>query len=328
MDYSIILPSKPRVIEEDNEKGVYEIDGLYPGYGHTFGNSLRRMLLSSLPGTAITKVTISGVEHEFSALDGVKEDIINIILNLKQVRIKMFSDEPQTIKAEIKGVREIHASDFKVPTQLEVMNPDLLIATVTDKKKELTIEAMVERGLGYVPREEIEKEKVPVGAIVLDAVFTPVRRVNYEIENMRVGDRTDFNRLRLTIQTDGTITPRKALEDAIKNMIGGLKAIVGFVEPESAAEPVAAPNIGIPEGALADSERDNIAGSADAFKTRIEDLNLSVRVFNSLTQAGIRTVGGLVKKKPEDLLALEGIGEKAIADIGESLSRFGLELKK
>src|SRR3989344_4727937 len=183
MDYSIILPSKPRIIEENAEKGVYEIDGLYPGYGYTFGNSLRRMLLSSLPGAAITKVVIGGAEHEFSALDGVKEDVIAIILNLKQVRVKMFSEEPQAMHLTVKGVKEACASDFKIPSQVKIMNPDMLIATVTDKKKELNIEAIVERGLGYVPREELEKEKVPTGTIVLDAVFTPVKRVNYEIEN-------------------------------------------------------------------------------------------------------------------------------------------------
>ena len=324
MDYSIILPSKPRIVEESDDKGVYEIDGLHPGYGHTFGNSLRRMLLSSLPGTAITRVVIGGAGHEFSALDGIKEDVTNIILNLKQIRIKMFSSDPQIIRLEAKGTREVRASDFKVPSQIEIMNPDALIATITDKKKELVIEATVEQGLGYVPREELEKEKVPTGTIVLDAVFTPVKRVNYEIENMRIGDRTDFNRLRITIQTDGTITPHKALEAAIANMITGLKAIVGFSEPE----------IEIPEPKASVKEppsviyKESDLNFADAFKTRIEDLNLSGRVFNALTEAGIRTVGGLVKKGPEDLLALDGVGDKAIADIEEALSRFGLGLKK
>lgn len=323
MDYSIILPSKPRIIEENAEMGVYEIDGLYPGYGYTFGNSLRRMLLASLPGTAITKIAISGAEHEFVALDGVKEDVINIILNLKQVRIKLFSDEPQIIHLSVKGPKEVYASDFQVPTQVEIMNPDLLIATITDKKKEFLIEATVERGLGYLPREEIEKEKVPTGTIVLDAVFTPVKRVNYEIENMRVGDRTDFNRLRISIQTDGTISPRAALENSIANMIFVLKAIVGFADLEKEAEP---------PKQIAKTEADNVNEDAfepnDAFKTRVDDLDLSVRIFNALSQAGIRTVGGLVKKKPEDLLGLEGIGEKAIVDIEAALERFGLKLKK
>lgn len=323
MDYSIILPSKPRIIEEDSEKGVYEIDGLYPGYGYTFGNSLRRMLLASLPGAAITKIAISGAEHEFVALDGVKEDVINIILNLKQVRIKLFSDEPQTIRLSVMGPKEVYASDFQVPTQVEIMNPNLQIATVTDKKKEFSIEATVERGLGYVPREEIEKEKVPTGSIVLDAVFTPVKRVNYEIENMRVGDRTDFNRLRITIQTDGTIAPRAALENSIANMISVLKAIVGF-----AAENEIEPAGQVLESDIEKVEKDDTLISNEAFKTRVEDLNLSVRVFNALSQAGIRTVGGLVKKRPEDLLAMDGIGEKAITDIETALAKFGLGLKK
>lgn len=323
MDYSIILPSKPRIIEENSEKGVYEIDGLYPGYGYTFGNSLRRMLLASLPGAAITKIAISGAAHEFVTLDGVKEDVINIILNLKQVRIKLFSDEPQTIRLSVRGPKEVYASDFQVPTQVEIMNPNLSIATVTDKKKEFSIEATVERGLGYMPREEIEKEKVPTGSIVLDAVFTPVKRVNYEIENMRVGDRTDFNRLRITIQTDGTISPRAALENSIANMISVLKAVVGF-----ASENEIEPPRQILEPAVEKNEKDDTAISSEAFKTRVEDLNLSVRVFNALSQAGIRTIGGLVKKRPEDLLTLDGIGEKAIIDIEEALVKFGLGLKK
>lgn len=323
MDYSIILPSKPRIIEESDERGVYEIDGLYPGYGYTFGNSLRRMLLASLPGSAITKITIHKAEHEFVALDGVKEDVINIILNLKQVRIKLFSDEPQIIRLSVKEPREVFASDFQVPTQVEIMNPDLLIATITDKKKEFSIEATVERGLGYLPREEIEREKVPTGTIVLDAVFTPVKRVNYEIENMRVGDRTDFNRLRITIQTDGTISPRTALENSIANMISVLKAIVGFADSEKEMEP---PDQ-IPEPKISNIEEE-AAISSDAFKTRVEDLDLSIRVFNALSQAGIRTVGGLVKKKPEDLLELDGIGERALVDIEAALGRFGLNLKK
>lgn len=233
MDVSIVLPSKPRVVLEEADKGVYEIDGLYPGYGHTFGNSLRRTLLSSLPGAAVTRVKIEGVSHEFSTIPGVKEDVIAVLLNLKKLRFKMLTDEPQTVHLKAKGVKEVKVKDFELPGQVEVIDSDAVIATMTDKNAVLNIEVTVEQGLGYVSRDALQKEKAQVGEMVLDAAFTPIRRVNYEVENMRVGDRTDFNRLRLTIQTDKTITPRQALEDSIRIMINQLKAVVGFAEPEA-----------------------------------------------------------------------------------------------
>ncbi|PIR70363.1 MAG: DNA-directed RNA polymerase subunit alpha [Candidatus Niyogibacteria bacterium CG10_big_fil_rev_8_21_14_0_10_42_19] len=321
MDYSIILPSKPRIVEEGGDKGVYEIDGLYPGYGYTFGNSIRRTLLSSLPGAAVTRVKIEGAKHEFSTIPGIKEDVISIILNLKQLRVKIFSDEPQTLRLKIKGEKEVKAGDFQKVTQVEVVNPDLNIATITDKNTTLEIEIVVERGLGYVPKDVLQKEKVETGSILLDAVFAPIKRVNYEVENMRIGDRTDYNRLRLTIQTDGTISPREALENAIGIMIGQLKAVVGFKEdPEEKA----------PEKL---NEEDVVAKETkevddDILKVRIEELNLSGRTLNSLTEVGIRTVGGLVRKNPEDLLALEGVGNKTIEDIQKALERLGLSLKE
>src|SRR3989304_2241100 len=184
MDYSIILPSKPRVVSEEETKGVYEIDGLYAGYGHTLGNSLRRVILSSLPGNAITVVKIDGVNHEFSTISGIKEDVIMILLNLKHVRFKMHSDEPQKATISVSGVKNVTASDIKTSSQLEVLNKDVHIATLTDKNVKLNMELTIERGLGYVPREVLRKDKLEVGTIVLDAAFTPVRRVNYEVENM------------------------------------------------------------------------------------------------------------------------------------------------
>src|ERR1035437_3670877 len=232
MTYDVVLPSKPKVIREDAMSGVYEIDGLYPGYGHTLGNSLRRIILSSLPGAAVTKVKIGGIEHEFSAIDGVKEDIITILLNLKKLRIRLDSDEPVIITLKAKGVKDVSAKDIDVPGQAEILNPDLHIATLTDKSSALDIEMTVEKGLGYVSKEVLQKERVEIGAITLDAAFTPIRKANYEVENMRVGDRTDFNRVRFTIETDGTISPRAALEKSITLMIHQLKAIVVFKEEE------------------------------------------------------------------------------------------------
>ena len=212
-EYNVSLPSKPRVVSEEEFKGTYEIDGLYPGYGHTLGNSLRRIVLSSLPGSAITSVKIDGVQHEFSTIDGVKEDVINILLNLKKVRVQILTDEPQTISIETKGQKIITAGDIKTPSQVKVLNPEQHIAEITNKKGELSIEMTVERGMGYVSKDVLQKDKVDIGVIALDAIFTPIRRVNYEVENMRVGDRTDFNRLRMFIETDGTITAHQALEN-------------------------------------------------------------------------------------------------------------------
>jgi len=320
MEISIVLPSKPRVIVDEPDKGVYEIDGLYPGYGHTLGNSLRRILLSSLPGAAVTRVKIEGVAHEFSTVPGVKEDVIAILLNLKKLRFKMTTDEPQTVKLKVKGAKTVKAKDLDLPGQVEVANPDQVIAAVTEKGASLEMEMTVERGLGYVTRDILQKEKAQVGEMVLDAVFTPIRRVNYEVENMRVGDRTDFNRLRLTIHTDDTMTPHKALDDAIRIMISQLKAIVGFQEPEeetAPAEPVSE------EMATEEVGEDD----GDKNKVRIEDLDLSERITKALSEASIRTVGGLVRRTSGDLLKLEGVGEKALTEIKRAVGKLGLILR-
>src|SRR3989344_79231 len=203
---NIILPSKPKVISEKDNTGVYEIENLYPGYGYTLGNSLRRIILSSLPGAAITSVKIDGVSHEFSTIDGVKEDVIMIILQLKKVRMKITGEGTQPLELKIKGPKEVSAADIKAPGQVEILNPEQHLMSLTGKT-EVRLEITVEQGLGYVPKEALQKERVEIGAIAVDAAFTPIRRVNYEVENMRVGNRTDFNRLRVTIETDGSLKP-------------------------------------------------------------------------------------------------------------------------
>lgn len=235
-NHSIIVPSKPKIIREEGFSGIYEIDGLYPGYGHTLGNSLRRIILSSLAGSAVTRVKIKGVEHEFSSIDGVKEDVITILLNLKKLRIKLITDEPQTITLKAKGIKKLTAKDIEYPGQVEILNPELHIIELTDKSADVDIEITVEKGLGYVSKEVLHKDRVDIGTISLDATFTPIRKVNYEVENMRVGDRTDFNRLRISIETDGTLTSKEALESSISLMIMQLKSIVGFKEDEVVAE--------------------------------------------------------------------------------------------
>src|SRR3989344_3848178 len=231
-DYTILLPSKPKVISEEGESGVFEIEGLYPGYGHTLGNSLRRIILSSLPGVAITSVKILGVSHEFSVLEGVKEDIVTMLLNLKKIRMRFATDEPQTLYLKVKGEKVVRASDLEVPGQVEILTPDEVIVTVVGKNTVLDMEIKAEKGLGFMAKEMIEKSRVDIGTIALDGIFTPIRRASYEVENMRVGDRTDFNKLRISIETDGTVTPTAALTHAIEIMINQLKAIVGFKENE------------------------------------------------------------------------------------------------
>ena len=320
-EHNIILPSKPRVVSENEFKGVYEIDGLYPGYGHTLGNSLRRIVLSSLPGAAITSVKIDGVSHEFSTMTGVKEDVVLVLLHLKKLRFKMLSDEPQTATLSVKGPKIATAADISVSGQLEVLNPDLYIAEVTDKATTLSIDMTVERGLGFMPRDMHNKDKVEIGTIAVDAIFTPIRRVSYEVENMRVGDKTNHNRLRMHIETDGTISPREALESSIRIMIDQLAAVVGFVETKApVAEAAAESSATSDEGAGGDD-------MSEVLKTRIDTLDLPSRIVNALTDAGIRTLGGLARKKKEDLLEIEGRGEMGIQEIKKVLSNHGITLK-
>ena len=323
-EYKIIMPSKPRVVLEEGNKGVFEIDGLSPGYGHTLGNSLRRIILSSLPGASITSIKIDGVSHEFQTLDGIKEDVIVLILNLKKTRFKMLSDEPQIVTLSVKGPKEVLVGDIKTGGQVEILNPELHIAEVTGKVN-LNIEMKIEKGLGFIAKEIFQKEKVEVGMIAVDAIFTPIRRVAYEVENMRVGDKTNHNRLRLSIETDGTLTAREALTRSIEIMINQLKAIVDFKEPEVSEEP---------EVLLSDEKEGkekSVKKSddfADVLKTRTDSLDLSTRTLNALTGANIRTLGGLARKKREDLLEVEGIGEKGITEIKKVLNKFGLNLKE
>ncbi|MFA6076628.1 MAG: DNA-directed RNA polymerase subunit alpha [Candidatus Paceibacterota bacterium] len=327
-EYKIVMPSKPRVVVEEGNKGVFEIDGLYPGYGHTLGNSLRRIILSSLPGASITSIKIDGVNHEFQTLDGIKEDVIVMILNLKKIRLKMISDEPQVVTLSIKGPKEVTAGDLKTGGQVEVLNPELHIVEVTGKIN-LNIEMRIEKGLGFIPKEIFQKEKVDVGTIAVDAIFTPVRRVSYEVENMRVGDKTNHNRLRISIETDGTLSPREALSRSIEIMINQLKAIVDFKEPiPTLEETETRATDDSQDSAKEDTDAKKGDAFADVLKTRIDSLDLSTRTLNALTGANIRTLGGLARKKREDLLEVEGIGEKGISEIKKILSKFGLNLKE
>lgn len=322
MTHDVVLPTKPKIIREEGNNGTYEIDGLYPGYGHTLGNSLRRIILSSLPGAAVTKVKIKGAEHEFSAIDGVKEDVITMLLALKKLRIRLDSDEPQVLTLKAKGIKDVSAKDIEVPGQAEILTPELHIASLTEKSAELDIEITIEKGLGYVPKETIQKERVDIGSITLDAAFTPIRKANYEVENMRVGDRTDFNRLRLTIETDGTIAPREALEKSIALMIHQLKAIVGFKEEEVAAPAAAEAEAGAGTG-TSTKEIDT-----ELLKTRIDSLGFSSRTVKALMNGNIRTLGGLARKKESDIMDVDGLGAKGMQEVKKLLAQHGITLKQ
>ncbi|MBI2050014.1 MAG: DNA-directed RNA polymerase subunit alpha [Candidatus Staskawiczbacteria bacterium] len=215
----IPLPLPIKIIQKNKNQACFEIEGLYPGYGTTIGNSLRRVLLSSLSGVAVTEVKIKGVPHEFSTISGVMEDTVVLTLNLKNLRFKVYEGDSYKIQLKAKGAKEIKGSDFKLPPQVELSNPEAHIATITDKKTELEMEIQIEKGIGYEPKDRRKTKRTEIGIIHLDAIFTPVRNVNFEVENMRVEERTDFDRLNLEIDTDGTITPEEAFFEACDILI-------------------------------------------------------------------------------------------------------------
>ncbi len=326
---TIILPSKPKAVLEEGFKGVYEIDGLVPGYGYTLGNSLRRIILSSLRGAAVTAVKIDGVSHEFSTIDGVKEDVITILLNLKNIRFNLTGEEAQKITLSVKGPKVVTAKDLSSNGAVEVINDDQYICELTGKAS-LSLELTIEKGLGFVPRDQHHKQKADIGTIFLDAIFSPIRRVSYDVEEMRVGDKTNFNRLRMTIETDGSITPRVALEQSVHTMIEQLAAIISVEsktiidEVQSAIATPTASETMVPS---ASSEEEDTADVTDVLKNRIDTIGLSTRTLNALSAANIRTVGGIARKKVEDLLEVDGIGDKGISEIKEVLAQFNLSLK-
>ncbi len=226
MNYAYLSDSVKAVkVKEDEKVGVFDIEGLYRGYGVTVGNALRRILFSSLPGAAITRFKIKAVGHEFTTIPGVVEDVVEIGLNLKQVRFRFYADEPQILTLKVKGEKKVTAGDIKGNAQVEVQNPETHIATLGAKSSELDMELTVQKGLGYEPVETQIKERLPIGMIAIDAIYSPVVNVNFRIENMRVGERTDYNKVRLTLETDGTISPSSALHKAVNILADHFKKI-------------------------------------------------------------------------------------------------------
>ena len=326
----IPLPSTPKTVSYENNKAVFEIEGLYPGYGQTIGNSLRRVLLSSLKGAAITSFKIGGVGHEFSTIEGVMEDIVELTLNLKQLRFLIHEEGSYTIQLSAKGERDITGKDFTMPSQLELMNKDAHIATLSSKKANLELEAVVESGLGYVPVEARNKDKVEVGTIALDAAFSPVKHVNYEVKNMRVGDRTDYNRIHLSIETDGSVTPEYAFQEATKILVNQFTALTGTIEetktyPKKESEEESTDKKEDDD----EQEKGEISEKEETFlKMKLDDLKLSSRTLNVLREAGIKTVSGVMRKREDTLREIEGLGDKAIQEIKKALGNLGINLKK
>ncbi|MDD3006239.1 MAG: DNA-directed RNA polymerase subunit alpha [Candidatus Pacebacteria bacterium] len=332
----ITLPERPIITKQDGNYAVFEIRACYPGYGMTLGNSLRRVLLSSLQGAAITAVKISGVNHEFSAIPGVLEDAVEIMLNLKKVRFKMFSDEPVklTLKANKEG--KVTAGDIAKADNVEVVNKDAHIATITDKKVVLEMEFRIERGVGYVPVEQQDNDKADIGTIGVDAIFTPIKSVNYKVENMRVGKMTNYDRLTLEIETDGSRTPEEAFSEAVVLMMQHFDLFGEFAQIKE--DTAKAAETAFIEEAKEDNRNESkqvekleaIAEEKkqDVLKTPLDEFNISSRVLKVLAENKIKTVGKVVSKTEEDLSNLPGMGDKGIKEIKKAIGKMGLTLKK
>ena len=327
---SINLPKPPKVISKDGFHATIEIEGLYPGYGMTLGNALRRVLLSSLQGSAVTMVKIKGVPHEFSVVPSVMEDVVEILLNIKQLRFKMHSDEPQKVFLKVKGEKEVTGKDIEAPSQVEVVNKSAYIATLTDKKAELDIEMTIEKGFGYVPVESRKKEKLEVGALALDAIFTPIRKVNYEVEDMRVGDRTDFNRLRVIIETDGTSDPEDAFINAAGILVSQFDQLTSWESKAADKEEKleAGKEVGEQKRLTIESAEGKGKPEDDKSKAKVSELDIPSRVISALEEAGIKTVAGLVRKTESSLLEIDGMGDKGVSEIKKALKKIGLSLKE
>ncbi|OGZ33499.1 MAG: DNA-directed RNA polymerase subunit alpha [Candidatus Portnoybacteria bacterium RBG_13_41_18] len=310
---NIPLPQKPKIILKSENSATFEIEGCYPGYGITLGNALRRVLLSSLPGASATGFKIKGVQHEFSTIPHVAEDAIELMLNLKKVRFKLYGDEPVTVTLSVKGQKDVMASDIKTSSEIEVINKDQHIAALTDKKADFEMEIKVEKGLGFVPVERRKKEKLDIGMIALDAIFTPVLKANFEVENMRVGEQTDFNRLKILVETDGSITPEEAFLETTKILVDQFGQFLKTEEENKEENEI--------------GETIEAAETDEISKIKIEELKLSTRIFNALNEGGIKTLGGLAKKNETTLLEIEGMGEKGIKEIKKVLKKYELEMK-
>jgi DNA-directed RNA polymerase subunit alpha len=316
----------PRISSEsvDDNRGSFTIEPLDRGFGYTFGNSLRRVLLSSLAGAAVTSVRIEGVAHEFSTIRGVKEDVTDIVLNLKGIVCRMHSDATE-IEAPlvVTGPGDITAKDIDLPSGVEILNPDAHIATL-EKKTKLEVYLTIGRGRGYRPAEENKSPDQPIGVIPIDSIFSPVRRVAYNVEQARVGQRTDYDKLTLDIETDGSIDPPAALREAAEILISQLAI---FTDPDRVTElrDAGGPLLEVPAGGPGGAVPARQPNAMDDIL--IEELELGVRSYNCLKRAGIQTVGDLVSKTESELNAIPNFGKKSIDEVIETLHARGLALR-
>ncbi len=325
----ITLPKPPKLVKKEGNLGIFEIDDIYPGYGVTLANALRRVMLSSLQGAAVTSAKIRNVAHEFSTLPHVKEDVVEIILNLKQLRFKLFGDEPVKINISAKGEGKVTAADIKPNSQIEVINVDFPIATLTNKNAELHIELIVEKGLGYLTVEQQSKVKKETGVIAIDAIFSPIRKVGYEVENARVGQRTDYNKIIFEIETDGSIEPEDALAQSSEILIKQFDAIRLISGRAIAKEDV------ISEIITEKKEKKKIKESAKESQKEglflvksIEDMNFSARTLAALKENKLKTAGAICKKSEANLLEMAKMGVVSVKEIKKELGKLGLVLKQ
>jgi len=305
----MMLPKVESVPVSDTDRhGTYHVEPLETGFGQTLGNALRRVLLSSLPGAAVTSIRIDNVYHEFSAIPDIKEDTTDLILNIKQVRLRSFSDRPVQCRLEAAGGGLVTAADIICPPDVEIVNPEQVLATLDGADSHLSMELTVERGRGYVPADH--REGLPIGVIPVDAIYTPIRRVNFQVEPTRVGQVTDYERLVLDVWTDGTITPDEAVSQASQILVRHLNLLIDLVAK--------------PAGRQEKQQIGAITIPTKLYDTPIEDLDLSVRAYNCLKRAGITKVGQVLEMTEDDLLGVRNFGRKSLDELRERLASRGL----
>ena len=306
---------KPRIecvaLSDDNTYGKFVVEPLEKGYGTTLGNSLRRILLSSLPGTAVTSIKIDGVLHEFSTVPGVVEDVADIILNIKSLALKSDTDEIQTMIIDATEPGEITAADIIAPEAIEILNGDLHIATL-DENSRLYVEMVVERGRGYVSADKNKKEDQPIGTIPVDAIYTPIHKVNFYLEDTRVGQRTDYDRLTIELWSNGSIKPDEAISLSARILSDHLKLFIGFTDGMDHVPIMVEKE---------EEEKDKILDMT------IEELDLSVRSYNCLKRAGINTVYELTQKTEDDMMKVRNLGKKSLEEVEQKMEALGLSLR-
>ncbi len=300
-------------ISEDKKYGKFVVEPLERGYGITLGNSLRRIMLSSLPGAAVSQVKIEGVLHEFSSIPGVKEDVTEIIMNIKSLAIKNSSEtnEPKTAYIEVEGEGVVRASDIQADQDIEILNPDLVIATLSGKDTKLYMELTITKGRGYVSADKNKREDLPIGVIAIDSIYTPVERVNVTVQNTRVGQVTDYDKLTLDVYTNGTLIPDEAVSLAAKVLSEHLNLFINLSENAKNAEVMVEKE---------DDEKEKV------LEMSIDELELSVRSYNCLKRAGINTVEELTNKTSEDMMKVRNLGRKSLEEVLAKLKELGLQL--